>query len=555
MSDFEISVYPKCKYWIYIVPNNAWERLLSNFKKKVYYLATYLSYGVKKNDIILIYLKHDINPKSSGFVSIMQAGNDLNINAKQINVFKDITINKYIIGISIANKLNKLCTLSMIETNLANFKANSFRPKYIKKNYTFYDIDKYIGCNLMECILNLNNIEDSQKESSEESEKSCNKHANKKSLLDGSNIRQKKIIKKKQESSSGDSDTQRKNVIKKKQESLSEDYDTFREKATIKKQEILSEDYDKFRDKFLKNQQDKSSNNYDKFREKIMENRHEIVSEDYESFREKVLMRQQEYSKKKLDSSSEENKKPSKKKLDSSSEENKKPSKKKLDSSSEENKKPSKKKLDSSSEENQKPSKKKLDSSSEENQKPSKKKLDSSSEEEYKKSPKSIKKKSKSAKKKENVSDADDEEEQHDENKSELESDDQDFLDDSEYGDENTEFIKSRIPILIVPCSNFIWEKPDKKIINNVNEHFYNCDKCEKIDNNLTFVDLNSDNNVTKVRVINDDEYVNKFCYYYHNLKRYKFRIRESEIKKTHIRICKISLRGHVYNNCLFILC
>ena len=112
------------------------------------------------------------------------------------------------------------------------------------------------------------------------------------------------------------------------------------------------------------------------------------------------------------------------------------------------------------------------------------------------------------------------------------------------------------IPILMIPCDKFNNNiKKTKWSENDIfMDHFLKCEKCDKIDNNN--INIINFLNQSKIHYdeISDEDDIDEYLYYYHNLKSYIFTLMNDDKKYDHIYIYKVNCKGHTYHKCILIL-
>ena len=139
MVDIIDKVKKSSNFWIYTMTSNVYN-MYKNYRNDVdsdysKYISSYIKYDIKSNDIILIYLK---NHAHSGFTSVLTVANKPVLNKKNIRIFRDSNLNKYIIELSQVCLINKPISISInkifncIKQELLHYKTkNSFFKKHI----------------------------------------------------------------------------------------------------------------------------------------------------------------------------------------------------------------------------------------------------------------------------------------------------------------------------------------------------------------------------------------------------------------------------------------
>jgi hypothetical protein len=82
-------------FWIHTMLQEQWDELSNKFIEQNLRIGSHISYDIKTNDIILIYVKQP--KKRSGFVAIVQTCSDMIENNKNIKLYTDRNINRYLI--------------------------------------------------------------------------------------------------------------------------------------------------------------------------------------------------------------------------------------------------------------------------------------------------------------------------------------------------------------------------------------------------------------------------------------------------------------------------
>lgn len=115
----------------------------------------------------------------------------------------------------------------------------------------------------------------------------------------------------------------------------------------------------------------------------------------------------------------------------------------------------------------------------------------------------------------------------------------------------NKFIIQGQIPILMIPCINFNWEKDTKNTVQDFKNHYKYCDKCDKTDNNNISIVSIFDNSEIFCQELDNIHKIDKYLEYYLNLQKYSSK---SEKQNNYIRIFRINKRGHIYHKCLLII-
>lgn len=128
----------------------------------------------------------------------------------------------------------------------------------------------------------------------------------------------------------------------------------------------------------------------------------------------------------------------------------------------------------------------------------------------------------------------------------------------SSYSDDSTDSSKSvesdkhitgNIPILMIPCNVFEWNNSDDRItIKNFKEHFINCTKCDKIDNNNNSIMTVINDSKYKCQTVEDESKIDIIFKYYDNLVGYNVKY------KKNIQLYQILSHTHIYHKCIFIV-
>jgi hypothetical protein len=139
------------------------------------------------------------------------------------------------------------------------------------------------------------------------------------------------------------------------------------------------------------------------------------------------------------------------------------------------------------------------------------------------------------------------------------ESDDTDSESESESESESDDVLitTGHIPILMIPCPDFEWQKDNNKItIDNFKKHYKSCDKCDKTDNNncAIYPYLIDKNAKIICEEITDYDDIELYANHYWNLENYKFELEGDEKKHNHVHIFRINSRDHMYHKCIMIV-
>ena len=156
-----IKIIKTCKYWIYVVLKDQWDVIKMNTKKGSLYLGVYAKKQIKHNDLILFYVKN-CKGKSSGFVAMGQTCSDMEINDKDIRVYEDNNLNRYITELSVISILHSICDIKdlnhiikSVDTPISS--SVKFTLKLLKGDGVFVEIPyKQLGLALVRKLIDIN---------------------------------------------------------------------------------------------------------------------------------------------------------------------------------------------------------------------------------------------------------------------------------------------------------------------------------------------------------------------------------------------------------------
>lgn len=161
-------IYPKTKIWLYRLSTTYWEQLKALYVKKKFYISSCIKPPVYRNDIVIIYQKHD-TPIKSGFVGICQVKSNMRNNEKNIKIFNDNNMNKYFCDIGTVCLFDEICKISQVENILKLEKNdNTFKKIYVTKMLNrqpnIVQFDNKIGENIVNVLTEGSTFKQNKKE-------------------------------------------------------------------------------------------------------------------------------------------------------------------------------------------------------------------------------------------------------------------------------------------------------------------------------------------------------------------------------------------------------
>ena len=103
------------------------------------------------------------------------------------------------------------------------------------------------------------------------------------------------------------------------------------------------------------------------------------------------------------------------------------------------------------------------------------------------------------------------------------------------------------IPIIVETCKEYKWDNG----LNEFKDHYSNCVKCNKTDNNnISYMTFLNKTNSKKIKMdeLKDDDEIEEYLEYYHGTQGYKMKSKYS------VFIFRIHNRSHPYHKCLLIV-
>jgi hypothetical protein len=189
----EIQIYKHTSYWIYRIEENFWDQLVNNFNRKKFYLSSFKTNLVKKDDVVLIF-KTNKSPQKTGFVCICQISSDIQHNTDNIKIFGDKNMNKFYSELNSVFLLDDHIKLSDLKDKIVGLKYQTFRRTNIGDNTMFVKLQSHLAidiiheltANIDECTEDLSDeILDNTNEEYEEEENDDESVAS--HMSDGSN--------------------------------------------------------------------------------------------------------------------------------------------------------------------------------------------------------------------------------------------------------------------------------------------------------------------------------------------------------------------------------
>lgn len=146
------------RFWIYVITHKQWTRLNHNLENDILYCSAYAMYGVRKNDIIMIYKK---DPKIGGFVGVAQVYSDMHSNTKGISIYGDHNMDNNLIEfeqitlLSIPIKISKITCFAQTIYK----KYQSFSKKMLQGECSLREMDKKSGFVLIDYLIKTTTID------------------------------------------------------------------------------------------------------------------------------------------------------------------------------------------------------------------------------------------------------------------------------------------------------------------------------------------------------------------------------------------------------------
>lgn len=142
------------------------------------------------------------------------------------------------------------------------------------------------------------------------------------------------------------------------------------------------------------------------------------------------------------------------------------------------------------------------------------------------------------------------EEDDYDED-SDYESEEED---ESDSDSEDIRVAVGHIPIIMCPCKNFNWTDDEFMTLKNFKNHFINCKKCDKTDNNNCSIYQNFDTYKFHCEELLDDDEIDEKLQNYYSCKRSTYELEGEDKKYDHIYVYKINSKEHIYHRALLII-
>lgn len=161
-------------YWIYILNMAQWEVIVNKRTAKKTYIPSYYNHNIKKNDIIIFYVKYiKKNDADYGIKAVGQAKKAMvNNTSNKIIIFEDKNINRYALKLKtmiICEHAMHMSSLSGVFLEYSDINYRSFSSKYLKGECTFSCIDDAtLGKAMTDYILDHHGDIENKKEEEEE---------------------------------------------------------------------------------------------------------------------------------------------------------------------------------------------------------------------------------------------------------------------------------------------------------------------------------------------------------------------------------------------------
>uniref|UniRef100_A0A6C0E9W6 EVE domain-containing protein n=1 Tax=viral metagenome TaxID=1070528 RepID=A0A6C0E9W6_9ZZZZ len=227
-------------YWLYMIDGKLWNKLKLHFNINLSFMTDIKS-NIRKNDMIIVYVKKSTSVKGFAFSCIVSK--NISLNLTNIKIFDNVKYNKFIINIKDLNYYNDKKGIKLNDVKKKTGILDNFNKLYGKSNNKFIRLPDDFGESLAKLLNNCVKDEKPKRtesyESSEE-EKPKRKAVKKKIESDESSEEEKpkrKTVKKKIESdeSSEEEKPKRKTVKKKIESDESSEEEKPKRKAVKKK--------------------------------------------------------------------------------------------------------------------------------------------------------------------------------------------------------------------------------------------------------------------------------------------------------------------------------
>lgn len=153
-----------------------------------------------------------------------------------------------------------------------------------------------------------------------------------------------------------------------------------------------------------------------------------------------------------------------------------------------------------------------------------------------------------------NIDSYDENEESEESELSELSEQDNTESDDNISDDDEILVVDGHIPIMMIPCQEFEWNKDSEVTIENFKTHYKNCSKCQKTDNNdVSFLPVLESSEIY-CKEIKKDEEIEEYVDCYHELRKYMFKLADEDKQYSHVYLFRINHRGDTYHKCILII-
>nr|XP_047140288.1 putative uncharacterized protein DDB_G0282133 [Hydra vulgaris] len=156
-----------CGFWLHNVTKEQWGLIQANIKKGVFYLGNYFGKHIKRNDVILFYIKDAVS-NCAGFVAIGQVCEDMEFNKTNVRVYDDRNLNRFITELSVISVLHNKCKMGDLNNVISSAStpiqsATKFSSQLLKGDGIFVKIPySQLGLAILKKIVKINGKFDAQ---------------------------------------------------------------------------------------------------------------------------------------------------------------------------------------------------------------------------------------------------------------------------------------------------------------------------------------------------------------------------------------------------------
>jgi hypothetical protein len=123
----------------------------------------------------------------------------------------------------------------------------------------------------------------------------------------------------------------------------------------------------------------------------------------------------------------------------------------------------------------------------------------------------------------------------------------------NDFDNDDIRVVCGHIPILMTPCKQFTWNKYEFLVIKEFKDHFQNCTKCNKTDNNCVSIYKDFESYKFHYDEISDPDKIDELLDDYWNCKEKKFELEGEDRKYNHVHVHMFLTKLHDYDKSILV--